>query len=325
MPPDLHTFSVETAEAGLRLDSYLALRLADHSRSFIAHLIRQALVKVDGKPCKPALKLKPGQCVSLQLPEPAPVDLVPESMHFEVLFEDAEMIVINKAAGVVVHPAAGHTTGTVVNGLLYRCPDLEGIGGERRPGIVHRLDKDTSGALVVAKNSRAHQNLSAQFKDRAIQKKYTALIAGTPSQDHGRIDLPVGRHPHDRKKMSTRNPTGRSAVTLWCVEQRFPGAALLDIDLKTGRTHQIRVHCQAMGHPIIGDTVYGKNKQVQALTRSWPQVWAILRTVTRQMLHARQIMLRHPRTGEEMTFCAPQPDDMAGIICQLQALAADLP
>ena len=321
MQPDLHTFSVETAEAGLRLDSYLALRFADHSRSFIAHLIRRELVKVDGKPCKPALKLRPGQCVSLQLPEPAPVDIIPESMDLEVLFEDAEMIVINKAAGVVVHPAAGHTTGTLVNGLLYHCPDLEGIGGEKRPGIVHRLDKDTSGALVVAKNNRAHKNLSAQFKERVIQKKYTALIAGTPGPDHGRIDLPVGRHPQDRKKMSTRNPAGRSAVTLWRVEQRFPGAALLDIDLKTGRTHQIRVHCQAMGHPIIGDTVYGKNKQVQALTRPWPMTWAILRTVMRQMLHARQITLRHPRTGEGMTFCAPLPGDMAGVIGQLKALA----
>ena len=316
---DLQTFFVESAEAGLRLDAFLSIRLADQSRAFIAHLIRQGHVAVDDRPCKPARKLKAHQCIMLHLPKPAPVDILPEPMDLDVLYEDADIIVINKAAGVVVHPAAGHATGTLVNGLLHHCPDLKGIGGEKRPGIVHRLDKDTSGVLIVAKNDLAHHSLSRQFKNRTIKKRYAALIAGIPARDSGRIELPVGRHPQDRKKMTTLNPAGRRAVTLWRVERRFAGAALLEIDLETGRTHQIRVHCQAMGHPIIGDRVYGKTRQVQALTKSFPQTYSIIRSVKRQMLHARQVTCQHPRTGEMLTIAAPIPPDITSVIERLCA------
>jgi 23S rRNA pseudouridine1911/1915/1917 synthase len=314
------TYFVAANEVGLRLDAYLAKQLGDHSRSYIANLIRQGSVLVDGIPCKPAYKLKPNQSIQLQLPEPVSIEVKPEPMELEVLFEDESMIVLNKAAGVVVHPAAGHATGTLVHGLLHHCQDLEGIGGEKRPGIVHRLDKDTSGVLLVAKNDAAHHSLTLQFKKRSIKKKYIALVAGALKEEEGCIDLPVGRHPQDRKKMSTFSRTGRSAVTCWQVSERLSGATLLDVDLKTGRTHQIRVHCQIMGHPIIGDYVYGKTKQFQALTRSLPQAWEVIKAVRRQMLHACEITLVHPKSKNKLTFRAPLAADMTDILDRLRHL-----
>jgi 23S rRNA pseudouridine1911/1915/1917 synthase len=228
--------------------------------------------------------------------------------------------VINKPAGMVVHPAAGHSTGTLVHGILYHCPDLEGIGAEKRPGIVHRLDKDTSGLLVVAKNARAHHDLSRQFKARSILKHYLALVAGYPKTAGGRIDLPVGRHPVERKKMSTRSTRGREALTLWHVRERLAGATLLDIELKTGRTHQIRVHCQAMGFPIVGDPVYGRKGAIKQMTAGNADLQAALKNAKRQMLHAHRLGFNHPVDGKALSFEAPLPEDMASLLDQLRSL-----
>jgi 23S rRNA pseudouridine1911/1915/1917 synthase len=236
----------------------------------------------------------------------------------DILFEDSDLLVINKAAGLVVHPAAGHATGTLVHGILHHCPDLEGIGIEKRPGIVHRLDKDTSGIMVVAKTSRAHHELSRQFKARSIHKNYLALVAGSPKTDGGCIDLPVGRHPVERKKMSTRSKRGREALTLWRVFEKFTGAALLDIELKTGRTHQIRVHCQAMGFPIIGDSVYGWKGALKKTAAGNAALQAAFKNVKRQMLHAYRLGFNHPVNGKALSFEAPLPADMALLLEQLR-------
>jgi 23S rRNA pseudouridine1911/1915/1917 synthase len=206
----------------------------------------------------------------------------------------------------------------LVNALLYHCPDLEGIGGRKRPGIVHRLDKDTSGVLVVAKTDQAHHELSRQFKARQIRKHYLALVHGSPKNHSGRIDLPIGRHPKERKKMSTVSTSGREALTVWRVRERFEGAALLEIDLKTGRTHQIRVHCTAMGHPIIGDTVYGRRRNLSRLARENPSLYAIVKTAKRQMLHALHLRFDHPVTAESLSLNAPLYQDMHAVIDQLQ-------
>jgi 23S rRNA pseudouridine1911/1915/1917 synthase len=243
---------------------------------------------------------------------------VAEPLDLDIIFEDPDLLVVNKPAGLVVHPAAGHATGTLVHGILYHCPDLEGIGGEKRPGIVHRLDKDTSGILIVAKNSRAHHDLSRQFKSRSIHKHYLALVAGSPKSDKGSIDLPVGRHPVDRKKMSTRSKRGRDALTIWHVRERFRGTTLLDIEIKTGRTHQIRVHCQAAGFPIVGDPVYGRKRALNQMVAGYPALQVVLKMIDRQMLHAHAIGFSHPADGRALSFEAPLPEDMAGLVEQLR-------
>ena len=301
------------------MDTFIARRLADCSRSHAALLIRQGFVKVDDLCCKPGYRLKTSDSVEARIPSPAPTDLVAEPLPLEIIFEDPDLLVINKPAAMVVHPAAGHSTGTLVNGILYHCPDLEGIGAEKRPGIVHRLDKDTSGILVVAKNSRAHNELSRQFKDRSIRKHYLALVAGSPKADQGSIDLPVGRHPVERKKMSTQSRRGREALTLWHARERFRGATLLDIELKTGRTHQIRVHCQAAGFPIVGDPVYGRKKSISQMTAGNPALQAVFKGVKRQMLHAYRLGFSHPADGRLLTFEAPLPGDMVGLLDQLRS------
>jgi 23S rRNA pseudouridine1911/1915/1917 synthase len=314
-PLDPIQFSVEPYEAGLRLDAVVSERLDQCSRSYAARLIRGGYTLVDGSGRKPSYKVKLSEQVECRLPPAEPIDLLAEPLPLEVLFEDRHLIVLNKPPGMVVHPAAGHSTGTLVNALLYHCPDLEGIGGRRRPGIVHRLDKDTSGVLVVAKTDQAHHELSRQFKARTIAKRYLALVYGSPENDVGRIDLPIGRHPKERKKMSTRSAAGRDALTLWRVKERFDAAALLEIDLRTGRTHQIRVHCSAMGHPIIGDGVYGRRCRQARQKRS---LGTILKSVKRQMLHARHLEFAHPATAETVRFKAPLHRDMHAIILQLK-------
>lgn len=243
---------------------------------------------------------------------------MPEPLSLDILFEDPDLLVINKPAGMVVHPAAGHSSGTLVHGILYHCPDLEGIGAERRPGIVHRLDKDTSGILVVAKNGRAHHDLSRQFKARNIQKFYLALVAGAPKSDRGSIELAVGRHPVERKKMSTRSNRGRDALTLWHIRERFAGATLLDVELKTGRTHQIRVHCQAMGFPIVGDPTYGWKGASKKIAAGNTALQATFKNVKRQMLHAYRLGFSHPIDGRMLSFEAPLPEDMAELLDQLR-------
>lgn len=303
------------------MDSYIAARLADCSRSHAALLIRQGFIQVDGQPCKPAYKVKLNERIAAQIPAAEPSELVPEPLPLDILFEDPDLILINKPAGMVVHPAAGHRTGTLVHGILHHCPDLEGIGVEKRPGIVHRLDKDTSGVLVVAKNTHAHHALAGQFKDRSVQKRYLALVLGVPKVSQGQINLPVGRHPVERKKMSTLGNRGRDALTLWKVRERFPGAALLEIELKTGRTHQIRVHCQTMGYPIVGDPVYGYRGALKSLARSNLALHKVLKKARRQMLHAWLLGFSHPVDGQPLSFEAPLPQDMAAILEELRGMS----
>ncbi len=322
MPAEQGEFKliVNDQEKDLRLDTFVSTRLPDCSRSRVTALIREGNILVDGLPCKSGYKVKAGQIVSGCIPAPSVSDLVPEPIPLDILFEDHALIVVNKPAGLVVHPAAGHATGTLVNALLHHCPDLEGIGGERRPGIVHRLDKDTSGIIVVAKNDQAHQGLSHQFKARHIRKIYLALVLGSPGQESGCIDMPVGRHLADRKKMAVVHSGGREARTLWLVRERFDAATLLAMDLKTGRTHQIRVHCLAIRHPIIGDPIYGPRRLFHNALKQNATSHHILSQAKRQMLHASQISFSHPFSGATLNFKAPLPSDMMHVIEQLRTL-----
>ena len=320
---DLIQFSIAFHEAGLRLDAVLAERLDECSRSYAARLIRRGYVLVDSVQRKPSYKVKSNEQIDCRLPPPEPIELAPEAIPLNILFEDRHLVVLDKPPGMVVHPAAGHSGGTLVNALLHHCPDLQGIGGHKRPGIVHRLDKDTSGALVVAKTDQAHHELSRQFKARKVRKNYLALVHGLPESNSGRIDLPIGRHPKERKKMSTVSTAGRDALTLWRVTARLAETALLEIDLKTGRTHQIRVHCTAMGHPIVGDTVYGIRRSLLRLAKRNPDLYGILKTVKRQMLHARRLDFDHPVSTQKLRFETPLPQDMQTIVTQLDLITPE--
>ena len=306
------TIFVDEIDAGKRLDVLIAARLSDLSRSFIAHLIADGRITVQGKIMKPGYRVKCGERVEGIIPPPEPLTFRPEPIPIDILFEDEQMIVINKQPGLVVHPAPGHSSGTLVNALLYHCPTLGSIGGKIRPGIVHRLDKDTSGVLVVAKNDAAHHHLAGQFKSREVKKRYLALVHGHVAEDSGTVAFSIGRHPVDRKKMSTRSRKARGAETRWEVKERFDGATLLDLDLKTGRTHQIRVHCAAIGHAVVGDAVYGGRRRLDLSGKGknvLPQI-----KVTRQMLHAQCLQFAHPENKRPMSFEAPLPADMAGLI-----------
>lgn len=310
MPGNDFTIHVNEDNSGKRLDILVASLMPCCSRSFAANLIREGKIQVQGSVKKPGYKLKAGDEIFACIPSPEPVPFEPEPVEINALYEDDHLIVINKRPGVVVHPAPGHYTGTLVNGLLWHCPDLGGIGGKLRPGIVHRLDKDTSGVLVVAKNNAAHENLSLQFKSRQIKKEYLAIVHGEIKTDSGTISLPVGRHNTDRKKMSVFSKKGRPAETIWRVRERFRGATLLHIILKTGRTHQIRVHCAAISHPVAGDTVYcGRKTKILQSSISGAQF-----SIPRQMLHAWRIELTHPGTDEKMEFESPVPHDMDNLI-----------
>jgi len=280
----------------------------------LANLITDGSIRVEGKRKKPGYRVKAGDRVEGRVPAPAPPTFAAEPIPIEILFEDEQMIVVNKQPGLVVHPAPGHFSGTLVNALLFHCPALAGIGATIRPGIVHRLDKDTSGVLVVAKNDAAHHHLAEQFKSRKVQKKYLALVYGRVKEDAGAVALPIGRHPVDRKKMSTRSRSGRKAETGWKVKERFEAATLLELDLKTGRTHQIRVHCAAIGHPVVGDPVYGGRRRPEGLKKDGtPPI-----TAKRQMLHAARLRFAHPVTKAELSFEARLPADMAELIESLR-------
>ncbi len=309
--------AVKPEEAGTRLDAFLAIRLPDMSRSRLARLVRSGKVLVNGAASKPSAPVVPGQDVVVRIPEAEPADLVPENIPLDVLYEDPDLIVVNKPPGMVAHPGPGHGAGTLVHALLAHCPDLSGVGGVARPGIVHRLDKDTSGALVAAKNDAAHQSLSRQFKARTIKKTYLALVHGCPAEDTGRISLPVGRHPSDRKKMlASEDVRGREAQTLWRVRERYPDAALLEIGLLTGRTHQIRVHMAALGHHVVGDPIYGGRKRGHKLPDS---VRGKVPLPGRQLLHAWRLVFAHPRTGRLLDLEAPIPVDMRAVISAFSA------
>jgi 23S rRNA pseudouridine1911/1915/1917 synthase len=257
------------------------------------------------------------------LPSPAPLPFSPEPIPLNILFEDDQIIVLDKPAGLVVHPAPGHDTGTLVNALLHHCTDLSGIGGRRRPGIVHRLDKDTSGTLVVAKTAAAHAELSHQFKQRQVCKTYLALVIGNMTGSEGRIILPIGRHPQDRKRMATVSRRPREAETRWRVREHFNGCCLLELDLKTGRTHQIRVHCSAIHHPIIGDPAYGPKRRkyptgAYGLSKA---VAHILAGAQRQMLHAWRLACEHPISAEPLVFESAIPQDMQAVLDALRQAA----
>jgi 23S rRNA pseudouridine1911/1915/1917 synthase len=303
------TIYVDESNINNRLDVFVSNHIEDCSRSLAATLIKSGAVKVQGSQRKAGYKLKSGDIITGFVPPPNPVSFAPEFVPFSVLFEDPFLMVVDKPPGVVVHPAPGHHGGTLVNGLLFHCPDLKGVGGELRPGIVHRLDKDTSGIILVAKCSLAHEKLANQFKERKVKKEYLALVWGHMSATEGSIDFSIGRHPKDRKKMSINSYAGRHAVTLWKVKEAFKQASLLQLDLKTGRTHQIRVHCAALNHPILGDETYGKNRQAAIRKKDGRE-----KIIPRQMLHAWRIRFEHPVEKKEMIFEASMPADMQEVL-----------
>jgi len=293
--------------AGQRLDAALAKLEPGLSRSQVRRLIEGGLVTVSGAAAKPAHRVKLGERIAGSVPAATPVDVAAEAIALVVLFEDPDVIVIDKPAGLVVHPAPGHSGGTLVNALLHHCRDLSGVGGELRPGIVHRLDKDTSGVLVVAKNDRAHRSLAAQFKAHTVEREYLALVRGTPQAASGVVDAAIGRHPTDRKKMSTRAKRGRAAVTHWKVEEKLRGATLLRVRLETGRTHQVRVHLASIGLPVLGDPVYGGGRGASAELGP-----------SRQALHAARLGFVHPASGETLRFASPLPADLAAALARLR-------
>lgn len=280
---------------GERADAALARLCPDLTRNAAQKLLESGTVTCNGRPVKKHEKLRTGDMLELELPQVQEVDLQPENIPLDVVYEDSDVIVINKPKGLVVHPAAGHWSGTLVNALMYHCRDsLSGINGELRPGIVHRIDMDTSGLLIVAKNDFAHQALAEQLKDHSLARTYECIVTGGIKADSGTIDAPIGRHPTDRKKMAVTEKNSREAVTHWQVLERFSGYTRLQCRLETGRTHQIRVHLAWQNHPILGDLVYGRKK---------PELGQ-----SSQCLHARELTFRHPRTGEAVTVTCPLPD-----------------
>ena len=288
-------FTVENQE-GDRIDRYLSEELEDRSRSYIQKLIKEQYVKVNEKPVKANYRLSLGDMVEIDLPEAKEPDIVPEDIPMDILYEDQDIIMINKPKQMVVHPAPGHYSGTLVNALIYHCGDeLSGINGTMRPGIVHRIDMDTTGSLVVCKNDMAHQSLSAQLKEHSIRRIYVAIVHGNIKEDSGTVNAPIGRHPTERKKMSTHCKNGREAITHYQVLERFGDYTYIQCELETGRTHQIRVHMASIGHPLLGDQVYGPKKC------PFPALQG-------QTLHARTLGIIHPRTGEHLEVNAPLPD-----------------
>jgi len=321
-PPGEFVITVGSSDSGQRFDRIVSFYRSDCSRSRAAALIQDGHITIQSKTKKPGYRVKPGEKIHGCIPVYEPASLQPEAIPLNILFEDRHLIVINKPAGLVVHPAPGNDTGTLVNGLLYHCPELGGINAEQRPGIVHRLDKDTTGTMVVAKNRLTLENLSRQFKERQVQKTYLALVYGVSGSDSGVISLPIGRHPTDRKKMSTISSRGREAKTIWRVKTRYAVATLLELELKTGRTHQIRVHCTSMHHPIVGDAVYTCGKVGKKKRGNTPQE-ALLSSAGRQMLHARHLSFTHPVERRFMSFTAPIPKDMQILMDGLSREAGD--
>ena len=294
-------FIVEQAEP--RLDRFLARQLPDHSRAEVQRWIKQGLALVNAKPARPGMALKPGDVVALTIPEPEPTQLLPEDIPLVVLYEDADIIAIDKPAGMVVHPAAGHSSGTLVNAILWHFPDIEGVGEGGRPGIVHRLDKDTSGIILVAKNARAHWHLQAQFKERTVDKTYLALVHGHVSPERGLIDAPIGRHPRHRKRMAiVPAAKGRAAQTEYEVVAYYDVTTLLAAHPLTGRTHQIRVHLASIGHPVVGDRVYGRRDAYK---------------LGRHFLHAHRLRFRRPSDDAIIELESPLPPELQALLDRL--------
>lgn len=303
---ETRTLQVNPEDTGTRLDAWLAGQLPDVTRSAAARLCEEGRVTAAGKPLAKNYRLGGGEAVSVALPDPEPVDVAPQDIPLDVVYEDSDVIVVNKPKGLVVHPAPGHPDGTLVNALLHHCGDsLSGIGGELRPGIVHRIDRDTSGLIIAAKNDAAHQKLSAQLQDHTLARIYRCIVIGNLREDSGTVDAPIGRHPVDRKRMAVEPRTGRPAVTHWSVLARYRGFTHVECRLETGRTHQIRVHLSSIGHPLLGDTVYGSRKP-------WPGLAG-------QCLHARRLKFIHPSTGRPVELECPLPDWFQAVLRKLEA------
>ena len=291
--------------AGERLDQFLARSVEGLTRSAAQRLLEEGAVTLKGRPVRKQDRPAPGDVLEVCLPDPQPVEILPQDIPLDVVFEDEDVIVVNKPVGLVVHPAPGHPDGTLVNALLHHCGDsLSGIGGELRPGIVHRIDRDTSGLIIAAKNDFAHQALSAQLQDHSLCRTYEAVVVGNLREDSGTVDAPIGRCPSDRKKMAVVRQGGRNAVTHWQVLERFPGYTYVRCRLETGRTHQIRVHMAYIGHPLYGDTVYGAKKPAPGMTG--------------QCLHAVGLIFRHPRTGEMVELSCPLNEEFTAFLRKLR-------
>ena len=298
-------FTVENQE-GERIDRYLSEEMEDRSRSYIQKLIKDQYVIVNQKPVKANYRLSLGDMVEITLPEAKEPDIIPENIPLDILYEDQDIIIVNKPKQMVVHPAPGHYSGTLVNALMYHCgQELSGINGTMRPGIVHRIDMDTTGSLIVCKNDMAHQSLSEQLKVHSIKRVYVAIVHGNIKEDNGTVNFPIGRHPTERKKMSIHTKNGRNAITHYKVLERFGEYTYIQCELETGRTHQIRVHMASIGHPLVGDQVYGPRKC------PFPKLQG-------QTLHAKTLGIIHPRTGEYLEINAPLPDYFIELLDRLR-------
>ncbi|MFO6495348.1 MULTISPECIES: RluA family pseudouridine synthase [unclassified Bacillus (in: firmicutes)] len=298
-----YEMTVPEAHKSERIDKYLTAVESDWSRTQVQQWIKEERVQVNEKAVKANHKVQPGDVVKVDVPEPEPLDVEPEPMDLDIYYEDQDVLVVNKPRGMVVHPAPGHLTGTLVNGLMAHCNDLSGINGVMRPGIVHRIDKDTSGLLMVAKNDLAHESLVNQLVDKTVTRKYTALVHGVIPHDHGTIDAPIGRDKKDRQSMTVTRENGKHAVTHFEVKERFDHFSVVECRLETGRTHQIRVHMKYIGFPLAGDPKYGPKKTID---------------FNGQALHAGVLGFDHPRTGEYIEFAAPLPEDMKTLIDNLR-------
>lgn len=300
----LFQHEVIASEASTRLDKLLSEINPDSSRSQVQSWISKGLVKVNGQESKANYKCQEGDMLDWSIPEPEALKILPENIPLDIVYEDQDLLVVNKEKGMVVHPSAGHQTGTMVNALLYHCQDLSGINGVERPGIVHRIDKDTSGLLVVAKNDLAHRNLSEQMSEKTIERKYEALVHGEIPHETGMVDAPIGRDPKDRQKMTVVD-NGKPAITHFQVLKSYPDYTRIECQLETGRTHQIRVHMRYIGYPLVGDPKYGPRKTLDA---------------NGQVLHAKSLAFTHPKTGEWLKFEAPLPTYFADVIDYIEKM-----
>ena len=316
---EIRIYIVNEDESGLRLDHFLTMKEEALSRSFIQKLIKEKSITVNGNPSKPSYKLRDKDQVEVIVPEPKPSHAQPEEIPLNVLYEDDVLVVINKPAGMVTHPAVGNHSGTLVNAILAHCTDLSGIGGVQRPGIVHRLDKDTSGVLVVAKTDFAHQSLAGQFKEHRVKKIYFALICGIPAQDDGTIIAPIGRSIRNRKKMAVTNIRSREAITHFKVIERYDSLSFVEVMPETGRTHQIRVHLAHIGHPVVGDQVYGGGRKRAINEAHSSEVKRMIAELNRQALHAHLLGFLHPSTEEYVEFIAPIPEDIQAVLDVLRS------
>ena len=299
-----HCFTADIEHEDQRIDRYLTEMLPEQSRSFFQKLIRDGFVMVNHIIVKVNYRLKTGDVIEIDIPDAVPTEIVPENIPLDILYEDDDLLIVNKPKGMVVHPAVGHSTGTVVNAIMYHCQgNLSGINGEIRPGIVHRIDKDTTGSLIICKNDEAHRNIAEQIKEHSVTRRYVGVVAGTFSEESGTVEGAIGRHPNDRKRMTINEKNGKPAVTHYRVLQTLKGASFMEFELETGRTHQIRVHMASISHPLLGDTVYGNSKNPYKLQG--------------QALHARTIGFIHPTTGEYIEVSAPIPEYMTELVRKL--------